>query len=128
MPVALSRGGNDLPSRVADNLFWLGRYAERAEGLTRLLRGVLVRLTETSGLAESPELPMLLRAVTFMSESHPGFVGEGSRSATGRPRAELLAVIYDTRRARAAWRRCSVPCAAWPGPSAIASRATCGAS
>ena len=32
-PVELSRGGSDLPSRVADNLFWLGRYAERAEGL-----------------------------------------------------------------------------------------------
>ena len=30
-PVELSRGGGDLPSRVADNLFWLGRYAERAD-------------------------------------------------------------------------------------------------
>src|SRR6185369_9303308 len=34
--VALSRGGGDLPSRVADNLFWLGRYAERAEAIARL--------------------------------------------------------------------------------------------
>ena len=25
------------PGRVADNLFWLGRYAERAEGMVRLL-------------------------------------------------------------------------------------------
>ena len=31
-PVELSRGGAELPSRVADNLFWLGRYVERAEG------------------------------------------------------------------------------------------------
>src|SRR6185369_15840699 len=31
-PVELTRGGGDLPSRVADNFFWLGRYAERAEG------------------------------------------------------------------------------------------------
>ena len=45
-PVELSRGGSDLPSRAADNLFWLGRYAERAEGTVRLLRGILVRLTE----------------------------------------------------------------------------------
>ena len=43
-----SRGGSDLPSRVADNLFWLGRYAERAEGSARLLRGILVRLTRAS--------------------------------------------------------------------------------
>jgi adenosine deaminase len=36
-PIALSRGGGDLPSRVADNLFWLGRYAERAEAIARRL-------------------------------------------------------------------------------------------
>src|SRR6185369_10628409 len=30
--IQLSRGGGDLPSRAADNLYWLGRYAERAEG------------------------------------------------------------------------------------------------
>ena len=41
-PVELTRGGGDLPSRVADNLFWLGRYVERAEGTARLLRGILV--------------------------------------------------------------------------------------
>lgn len=34
----LSRGGVDIASRVADNLFWLGRYLERGEGLCRLLR------------------------------------------------------------------------------------------
>ncbi len=39
--VVLSRGGNDLPSRIADNLFWLGRYVERAEGVVRLIRGSL---------------------------------------------------------------------------------------
>ncbi len=36
-PVAPTRGGGDLPSRVADNFFWLGRYAERAEAIARLL-------------------------------------------------------------------------------------------
>jgi len=98
MPVPLSRGGKDLPSRVADNLFWLGRYAERAEGLTRLLRAILVRLTETSGLGEIPELPTLLWTVTFVSDSHPGFVGDGSDERLAAPEAELLAVIYDTQR------------------------------
>ncbi|MGE5194135.1 MAG: alpha-E domain-containing protein, partial [Deltaproteobacteria bacterium] len=97
-PVVLSRGGKDLPSRVAENLFRLGRCAERAEGLARLLRGVLVRLTETSGLAEAPELPMLLRAVTFVSDSRPGFVGEGSAARLAAPEAELLAMIYDRQR------------------------------
>ena len=66
--VALTRSGGNLPSRAADNLFWLGRYAERAEGLTRLLRGIVVRLTERSGLADSPELPSLLRALAAQAD------------------------------------------------------------
>ena len=40
----LHRGGRDLPSRSADNLFWLGRYTERAEGAVRLLRSLVIRL------------------------------------------------------------------------------------
>lgn len=30
-----------VPSRVAENLFWMGRYTERAEGMARLLRQTL---------------------------------------------------------------------------------------
>jgi len=35
-----------LPSRAADNLFWLGRYVERAEGQMRLTRAYMSRLDE----------------------------------------------------------------------------------
>ncbi len=31
-----------LPSRAADNLFWAGRYVERAEGTARLLRAIFL--------------------------------------------------------------------------------------
>ena len=62
-PIELSRAGSDLPSRVADNLFWLGRYVERAESAVRLLRGIVVRLTEKSAIGEVCELPALLRAL-----------------------------------------------------------------
>lgn len=41
----ISRGGTGLRSRIADNLFWLGRYAERADWTMRLLRSALSRLT-----------------------------------------------------------------------------------
>lgn len=37
-----------LPSRAADNLFWLGRYVERTEGLLRLVRAYNSRLAETA--------------------------------------------------------------------------------
>ena len=39
-----------LPSRAADNLFWLGRYVERSEGLLRLLRAYHIRLHEEATL------------------------------------------------------------------------------
>ncbi|CCG41803.1 circularly permuted type 2 ATP-grasp protein [Magnetospirillum molischianum] len=42
-PVKLVRGSRDLPSRVADSMFWLGRYLERCETTTRLLRTALQR-------------------------------------------------------------------------------------
>ncbi|MEX0350574.1 MAG: circularly permuted type 2 ATP-grasp protein [Paracoccaceae bacterium] len=37
-----------LPSRAADNLYWLGRYVERTEGAVRLLRAYHLRLAEAS--------------------------------------------------------------------------------
>jgi uncharacterized alpha-E superfamily protein len=40
------RAGSDLPSRVAESLFWLGRYVERAEHAIRLLRSVVERLMD----------------------------------------------------------------------------------
>jgi uncharacterized circularly permuted ATP-grasp superfamily protein/uncharacterized alpha-E superfamily protein len=39
----------DLPSRAADNLFWLGRYIEQADWTMRVLRTCLNRLEEDSG-------------------------------------------------------------------------------
>ncbi|HLQ43409.1 MAG TPA: circularly permuted type 2 ATP-grasp protein, partial [Planctomycetaceae bacterium] len=98
LPLEITRGGDDLPSRVADNLYWLGRYVERAEGLTRLLRGVLVRLTATSGLVEAPELSVLLQAVTSMSECYPGFIGDGAELHLPAPEDELASVIHDLQR------------------------------
>lgn len=44
-----------LPSRAAENLAWLGRYAERAEGTIRLLRAYHARLGET-GRADDPRV------------------------------------------------------------------------
>jgi uncharacterized circularly permuted ATP-grasp superfamily protein/uncharacterized alpha-E superfamily protein len=72
-PVELSREGPDLPSRSADNLFWLGRYAERAESLARLSRHLLGRLAEEgdAGLSASPALPTLFAVLAVETESEP---------------------------------------------------------
>jgi uncharacterized circularly permuted ATP-grasp superfamily protein/uncharacterized alpha-E superfamily protein len=44
--VPVRRGSADLPSRVAENFFWLGRYLERLEGAARLLRAAATRLLQ----------------------------------------------------------------------------------
>ena len=45
-PMVATRDGTDLPSRVAESLFWLGRYGERLDTRARLLREALLRLME----------------------------------------------------------------------------------
>ena len=52
-----------LPARTADNLFWLGRYVERAEGRLRLLRAYHLRLAE----AGDGDVPLLAQLRTVLT-------------------------------------------------------------
>jgi uncharacterized circularly permuted ATP-grasp superfamily protein/uncharacterized alpha-E superfamily protein len=61
-PTRPERAGSDLPSRVAESLFWLGRYAERAEHAIRLLRSVVARLTDPD-TTDPHELSALLHVL-----------------------------------------------------------------
>lgn len=49
-----------LPSRAADNLFWLGRYVERSEQNMRLFRAYFARIGD--GAAHSDTLPAFIRS------------------------------------------------------------------
>jgi uncharacterized alpha-E superfamily protein len=42
----IKRHGESAPSRAMDNLFWLGRYAERTESFVRILRAVAARVSD----------------------------------------------------------------------------------
>ena len=52
-----------LPSRAADNLFWMGRYVERAENTIRMLRAYHLRLVESG----TPDTPLLLRVAKYLA-------------------------------------------------------------
>ena len=58
----VERGGADLQSRVADNLFWLGRYIERLDNDARLLRTTVTRVAQGAmGPRDTAELRLLGR-------------------------------------------------------------------
>ena len=63
--LAVRRASGDLPSRVADNLFWLGRYVERLERAARLVRAAVARLARGAALLprEIAELQSLARCL-----------------------------------------------------------------
>jgi uncharacterized alpha-E superfamily protein len=89
------------PSRAAENLWWLGRYAERAEALTRMLRTVQDRRNEfQSGTnpAGSAALHALLEALTTVSATYPGFAGEGSQERLRAPGLELIDLVVNEQR------------------------------
>jgi uncharacterized circularly permuted ATP-grasp superfamily protein/uncharacterized alpha-E superfamily protein len=93
---------SEVSSRVADNLFWIGRYAERAEGLVRLLRVAVIKLTEHASFTVEDDgggcMQSLLEALTHQSQTYPGFVGEGSAEMLSTPTPEMLSLITDIER------------------------------
>ncbi|MCE0745115.1 circularly permuted type 2 ATP-grasp protein [Acetobacter sicerae] len=66
-PLAIRRSQGDLPSRAADDFFWLGRYLEQIESGARLLRVVM---THMSGTEPSPrelaDIAVLMRQMRTM--------------------------------------------------------------
>ena len=79
----LRRSGAELPSRVADNLFWLGRHAERAEGATRLLRTTIARMTGEAVAGYSPEvIVLLLRKIGGTGSDRTGLRGRRHAAAS----------------------------------------------
>lgn len=55
-------GGSDIPSRVGENLFWMGRYAERCEASARLLRAALTRVASADPETEQSLAGLVLAA------------------------------------------------------------------
>ena len=91
----------ELPSRVAENLFWIGRYAERAEYAIRLVRTILILWNEESGLPDNQRqhcLKLLLVAFSTITGAAPGFVGDKASELLAAPEEELLAAIVDNER------------------------------
>jgi uncharacterized circularly permuted ATP-grasp superfamily protein/uncharacterized alpha-E superfamily protein len=60
--IVIKRASGVLPSRAADNLFWVGRYVERAEATLRLVRALINRTTE----ADETAAPLVARIAVLL--------------------------------------------------------------
>jgi uncharacterized circularly permuted ATP-grasp superfamily protein/uncharacterized alpha-E superfamily protein len=98
LSVELRRTGNNLPSRLADNFFWLGRYSERADATARLLRSALKRFNpERSGGAQRLVAPLLQTLET--QGQLQGIAGRPEQRQSAEVfEAELLSAIFDPAR------------------------------
>jgi uncharacterized circularly permuted ATP-grasp superfamily protein/uncharacterized alpha-E superfamily protein len=83
----LRRTSGDLPSRVADNLFWLGRYIERLDQRARLVRAAIGRLSRGAAMLprEVAELAVLGRCL-----AEAGVIAEEEAGANPTAMTDLL--------------------------------------
>ena len=75
----IRRTAGDLPSRVADNFYWLGRYLERLENAARLARIVLGRLSRDTLLPR--DLPTMAALIACLVDA--GLVSEELAAGAG---------------------------------------------
>ena len=96
--IELRRTGNNLPSRLADNFFWLGRYSERADATARLLRSALLRFNPERAGSSTELLAPLLKTLELQGQL-PGISSKPElRQNAEAFEAELLAAIFDPSR------------------------------
>ncbi len=91
-------GLNDLPSHTAENLYWAGRYVGRSLVVCRFLRMTLkqlVKAKQDEHILENEKLQILLKGLTQITSTFPGFVGTEEEEAVTDVRKELEAVIFD---------------------------------
>ncbi len=99
--VAAVEPAASMSSRAAENLLWLGRYAERAEDLVRLVRVINDRRNEFehgSNPAGTACVRVLLASLTHMTATYPGFVGDGAGDRLEAPAEELRSLLLDEER------------------------------
>lgn len=95
------RKQSSLPSRSADNLFWVGRYGERVLATNTFINIVLNALSVNQnygGKDEAGHITVLLRSLTHLTLTYPGFVDEESDETIEHPIREIKDLILNSKR------------------------------
>jgi len=94
-PVELRRAPGAVPSRVADNVFWLGRYVERAENIARIVRSMIPRVRR----ADEVELGCLIRLHGCLESRYSRLPKAKNRKPTLQElEQELISVLTNIKR------------------------------
>ena len=94
-PGELRRVGHNLSSRIASSLFWMGRYAERAEATARIARAAVFRLTvESSTAAVNLVGPLLVPLVRLGQMTAPDPKGSDADWHLRAERELLRAILH----------------------------------
>ncbi len=86
---------SNLPSRVAENLFWLGRYAERLEDRVRLLRALLPALSGEEDFGRTASLETVVHLLTGLEYLPPEVSGASLGEQLWRVRHLLADMVRD---------------------------------
>jgi len=87
-----------LSSRTAENLFWVGRYAERVLGNARFIRTIMQYVEEANNAFIDDDYKLkesLLLALTKYTHTYPGFNDSAKLS---HPWKELESILFDAKR------------------------------
>ncbi len=94
-PVELRRVASSVPSRVVDNVFWLGRYVERAENIARIVRSMISRVRR----ADTEELGCLIRLHGCLESGYSKLPkAKGRRPTSTELELELISLMTDLKR------------------------------
>jgi len=94
-PVELRRNERAVPSSVADNVYWLGRYVERAENIARIARTIISRVRR----ADESELGCLIRLHGCLETRYGKLPkGKNKRPTSLDLELELISLLTDVKR------------------------------
>jgi len=100
-PAEIRRASRVVPSSVADNTFWLGRYVERAENIARILRSIVPRVRR----GQQSDLPSVIRLHGCLRSRQSKLPkGKHVQPIYAAFEKELLSMMTDTKRSE------SLPC------------------
>lgn len=88
-------GRDDLPSRVADNLFWLGRYAERVESRVRFLRTLWPAVSSEEDFGRAVSLETAVRLLSGLGYLPPATSASSLGEQRWAVQRALTEMVYD---------------------------------